>query len=206
VQFNFRYNSQKLTLGAPVPAAENSPLRIATAHEPGQLAVLLYRTSERCLSAGQRELLQIPLRIDAADFSVTDLQIEGELMVGENGRVMPLEVRYGEMKLQTGLPERFELGQNYPNPFSLHAPSALGGNATTEIVYTLPTASQVRLSILNLMGQEIAVLVEARQTAGIKKVTWDGSNQAGAPANSGIYFYRLQAENFVATKKMLVTR
>jgi hypothetical protein len=204
LQFKFRYDSRKITLCDPVLAAGNSSLKIATARASDQLAVLVYSLSEKFLPAGQHELLQIPLRLDAADFSAADLQIEGELMVGENGRVVPLQVRYDAMRLQASLPERFDLGQNYPNPFSLHTPSALGGNNTTEIVYTLPAASQVRLSIYNLIGQEIAVLIEAAQTAGIKKATWNGRGQNGVPVISGVYFYRLHAGNFVAIKKMLV--
>ena len=201
VQFKFRYDSRKITLGEPVLTTGKSSLKIAAARAADQLAVLVYNLSAHLLPAGQHELLQIPLRLEAGNVASNELQIESVLVVGEQGRVIPVLVRHEAVMLQTVLPERFGLNQNYPNPFSRHAAS---GNSATEIAYTLSVASPVRLSIYNLMGQEIAVLIDETQTAGNKKATWDGRDRAGAQVLSGVYFYRLQAGNFVATKKLLV--
>ncbi len=201
VQFKFRYDNRKITLGDPDLAAQNSSLQMATARVSNQLAVLVYNLSERLLSAGEHELLQIPLRLDTDHDASNELQIEGVLVVGEQGRVIPVQVRHQAGVSQTALPERFDMGQNYPNPFSRHAAS---GNATTEIAYTLPAVARVRLSIYNLVGQEIAVLIDETQTPGNKRATWDVRDRAGAQALSGVYFYRLRAGNFVATKKMLI--
>ena len=84
------------------------------------------------------------------------------------------------------------LFQNYPNPF----------NPQTEIAYTLPEGSYVKLEIYNLLGQKVKVLVDEYQSAGTKKVVWDGRNENGEKVSSGIYFYRLDAGNYVQTKKM----
>lgn len=90
------------------------------------------------------------------------------------------------------LPESFELGQNHPNPF----------NPATSIDYALPTRSQVTIEIFNLLGRKVRTLVDEVKPAGRHSVEWDGIDQNGAAAASGIYLYRIQAGDFVETKKM----
>jgi hypothetical protein len=87
------------------------------------------------------------------------------------------------------LPSEYSLKQNYPNPF----------NPTTVISYQLPVISNVSLKIYDLIGKEIATLVNEEQSAGWKEVQWNASNVA-----SGVYFVRFQAGAFVETKKMVV--
>ncbi|MCB0291781.1 MAG: T9SS type A sorting domain-containing protein, partial [Calditrichaeota bacterium] len=95
------------------------------------------------------------------------------------------------------IPERYELLQNYPNPF----------NPSTLIRYQLPAAGEVELAVYNLIGQRIKTLVQQHQGAGGYAVQWDGTDDAGRPVASGIYFYRLSAgKHFVQTRKMLLTR
>lgn len=89
------------------------------------------------------------------------------------------------------LPTEFSLGQNYPNPF----------NPATEISFSLPSASHVKLEIFNVMGQKVATLVDGQVEAGEHIVKWDGSKAA-----SGVYLYRLQADDFVDTKKMILLK
>src|SRR5204862_573609 len=74
------------------------------------------------------------------------------------------------------IPRHFSLEENYPNPF----------NPSTTIRYSLPTDSYVKLSIYNMLGQEISTLVNQRKGAGVYTVSWDASN-----VSSGVYFYRL---------------
>ncbi len=94
------------------------------------------------------------------------------------------------------LPTEYSLSQNYPNPF----------NPTTVIAYSLPNPSQVKIEIYNLLGQTVATLVDTKQGAGNYTVTWDGRDMYGSRVSSGIYFYRLQADDFVETKKMLLLK
>lgn len=89
------------------------------------------------------------------------------------------------------LPQEIKLHQNYPNPF----------NPITTIRYSLPKSSQVRLSIFNVLGQHVAVLVDEMQEAGYKSVEFHASQ-----LTSGVYFYRLQAGTFVETKKLLLMK
>ena len=90
-------------------------------------------------------------------------------------------------KVNIGLSSRYILEQNYPNPF----------NPITTIRYTLPKSGEATLIVYNLRGEELASLVDSKQTAGNHEVTWDASNVA-----SGLYFYRLQAIDFVDTRKL----
>jgi hypothetical protein len=86
------------------------------------------------------------------------------------------------------VPTEYSLSQNYPNPF----------NPSTMISYQLPKALRVSLKVFNTLGQEVAVLVDEEKSAGYHQVRWD------AALTSGVYFYRLQAGDFVETKKMIV--
>ncbi|MBM2841007.1 MAG: FlgD ig protein, partial [Bacteroidetes bacterium] len=91
------------------------------------------------------------------------------------------------------IPTTFVLYQNYPNPF----------NPTTQIQYGLPKQSNVKLTIHNLLGQEVARLVEGEQEAGFHEVQWSGRNANGTAVASGVYLYRIHARDFVKTSKML---
>ena len=88
-------------------------------------------------------------------------------------------------------PRVFVLGQNYPNPF----------NPTTTISYSLPIASHATLSIIDLLGRNIATLVDEVKPAGLHLMQW---NAGGLP--SGVYFLRMNAGRFVDTKKMLLAK
>lgn len=99
-------------------------------------------------------------------------------------------------KPTAGIPKKFELGQNYPNPF----------NAATSIQFTLPQSSQVKLEVYNVLGQKVKTLVDERLSAGYKRVTWDGTNEAGNQVASGIYFYFLNTDKFTEAKKMVMLK
>jgi hypothetical protein len=94
------------------------------------------------------------------------------------------------------LPDEFYLTQNYPNPF----------NAGTTIQYGLPVDEQVELAIYNLLGQKIRTLVSERQEAGVRQVVWDGANAQGVHTASGVYIYRIQAGDFVRSRKLIMLR
>jgi len=94
------------------------------------------------------------------------------------------------------LPTAFALSQNYPNPF----------NPVTEIGFSLPSASEVRLEVYNIAGQKVTTLVNSPMDAGEHQIQWDGKVDGGESVATGIYFYRLQAGDFVETKKMLLLK
>jgi len=93
--------------------------------------------------------------------------------------------------LPSDIPHKFALEQNYPNPF----------NPLTVVRFQLPVESKVTLKIYNVLGQEVAVLVDEMQAAGYKSVEWNAEN-----VPSGVYFYRLMADKFIETKKLIITK
>jgi len=99
----------------------------------------------------------------------------------------PLAVR----ELGGEKPTTFTLEQNYPNPF----------NPSTLIRYSLPSTEQVSLKVFDMLGREVAVLVNVRQAAGRYEVSF---NATGLP--TGLYFYRLQAGSYSETRKMMLVR
>jgi flagellar hook assembly protein FlgD len=95
-----------------------------------------------------------------------------------------------------GVPEIFAAQQNYPNPF----------NSTTTIEYSLPQEAGVYVSIYNIFGHRVRTLVNETGNAGHHVVSWDGRNNAGEPVASGVYFYRLVADDYFAVRKMLLLK
>jgi hypothetical protein len=91
----------------------------------------------------------------------------------------------------TGNPTEYSLSQNYPNPF----------NPSTKISWQVPVGSHQTLKIYDVLGNEVATLVDEYKPAGSYEVEWDAS---GFP--SGVYFYQLKAGSFVETKKMILLR
>ncbi|MDZ7268028.1 MAG: Ig-like domain-containing protein [candidate division KSB1 bacterium] len=103
---------------------------------------------------------------------------------------------HGPIQIEAAVPTEFALRQNFPNPF----------NPSTNIQYQLPRPAQVRLVIYNALGQFVRLLVHREQPAGFHTVVWDGRDRNGNPVPSGIYHYRLEAEGFVMTKKMVLAK
>ena len=93
--------------------------------------------------------------------------------------------------ISSEIPKSFKLYQNYPNPF----------NPETEIDFALPEAVRVNITVYNLLGQAIEVLVNSEVQVGYHSITWSGQN-----FTSGIYFYRLSAGDYTDTKRMLLVK
>ncbi len=94
------------------------------------------------------------------------------------------------------VPKSSALSQNYPNPF----------NPSTTIGYALSAPARVRITIYNLLGQEVNTLVNHFEPAGIHSVVWDGRNSEGAAVSSGMYYYRLTAGDYTESKKMVLLK
>lgn len=105
---------------------------------------------------------------------------------------LPTAVKNGGEQAQN--PEQFELVQNYPNPF----------NPETLINYQTPEDGRVELTVHNLLGQTIRILVSENLRAGTHQIKWDGSDDFGNRVTSGLYLYRLKAGQFVSTKRMVL--
>jgi subtilisin family serine protease len=97
----------------------------------------------------------------------------------------------GIAETNNAIPNKFELYQNYPNPF----------NPSTTIKYDLAKETRVKLVVYDILGREVATLVNETEKAGSYHVIWDASRLA-----SGVYFYRIQAKDYSAVKKLLLLK
>ncbi len=122
---------------------------------------------------------------NAADYALTGGAAVFTNNAGESSTVVSVEAIGGEIPLE------YELQQNYPNPF----------NPSTIIEFSVPRSNYVTLKVYDTLGEEVATLVSENLTAERYNVQWSASRFA-----SGVYFYRLQAGEFVQTKKLLLLK
>ena len=94
------------------------------------------------------------------------------------------------------VPTGYVLRQNYPNPF----------NPTTLISYGIPIRTNVKISIYDLLGNEVKTLIDQEQSSGYKRIVWDGTNKYGRKVSAGVYIYQIQTDDFIATRKMVLVK
>ncbi len=111
-------------------------------------------------------------------------------------RIEGLITSIGDNPSNNLIPETVQLAQNYPNPF----------NPTTNIQFALDNAGQVDLKVYDILGNLITTVASGYYTAGPHSVTWNGTDQFGNLAASGIYFYRLQTKDMTLTRKMMLMK
>lgn len=125
--------------------------------------------------------------VDDFAFSMYDADTRGLIYI-YSGTGTPNDVQEGDDPL---LPTGIELHQNYPNPF----------NAETQITFSLPRKSSVTLTVIDLLGRQVATLLDGARKAGTHTATWDATN-----ASSGVYFYLLEADGVKLSRKMLLLK
>lgn len=119
----------------------------------------------------------------------------------DNEMMRPYEVvvgvaRGGGMETTVEPISSATLTQNFPNPF----------NNRTAISFQLPRTETIRLTVYNVLGEEVKTLAQGNKQAGVHSISWDGTNEVGSPVAAGVYFYKLQIGNDVATKRMTLLK
>jgi hypothetical protein len=173
-------------------------LRIAGNNEPGPIVL-----SGSFLDAVPENLhvavVDIPRRLIFDDFPETDLSINKNFKMGYDLKLVAGDenyVRETAKKILADIPEEFSLSQNYPNPF----------NPLTHLDFALPLRSRVEITIYNMLGQEVATLVNRELDYGHHSVSWHGTNRFGKPAASGVYLAKLQTPGVIKTRKMILLK
>ncbi len=159
---------------------ENASKRILIAGENGREAIELQQT--------QLENGQLKITISGSDtfilfrstFSVDYIPAE------------PMDVASDKLDQ----PENYVLEGNYPNPF----------NPTTTIIFVLPVVARVKLEVFNVNGQHVKTLECSTMMPGRHTIEWDGKDSLGQEVVSGLYLYRLQAGQFIDTRKMILLK
>ena len=94
------------------------------------------------------------------------------------------------------MPSNYFLSQNFPNPF----------NPITTLKYELPEDSFVDVTVYDLLGNVVKNLINGDQSSGYKSIQWNATNNQGEPVSAGVYLYKIQAGDFVDTKKMILLK
>jgi hypothetical protein len=166
-----------------------------------------FLTGRMLETVGTGETRTIPIQLTSEEYpllirwDMNGLSVSASLLVGTSTLDMSsagsvtIEDPRTALSLMVGaqptLPKEFALFQNFPNPF----------NPVTTLSYDLPRDSRVILKLFNLLGEEMITLVNEDQKGGHKSIIWDASDFA-----SGVYFYRIQASDFVSVRKMLLLK
>ena len=172
--------------------SDRNTLFLSSNRTPGKLDIGAMRV-DGAGATGNGGLVELVFKTTEIPLA-TDFQVAEGVLVGLDGNIDLLtQIEIGNLK---PLPDRTALRQNMPNPF----------NPSTTIEYQIAEAGQVRLAIYNLLGQEVRVLVDARNEAGHYTATWDGKDQLGRQVASGIYLYRLLANDYAASRRMMLLK
>lgn len=178
---------QMVVNGEVTPQLLADQMEISFAWDSGLTRILIYSFEQNVyIEAGR--LVALPDATGIAE--VETATFLGRRVMAYAGEPSDVDDPFGN------LPDAFALHQNYPNPF----------NPTTTIEYDLPKSSTVRLDIYNVTGQKVRTLHSGQLGAGHQSMEWDGRDGSGRRVSSGIYLYRLTADEFVRTRKMMLLK
>jgi len=154
---------------------------------------LKYQWMFNNLSVGTQSSLKLMINPAFPAESVIQVKISSRYSSVVKSWKLDIETGVGE---QPAAPDGFALLQNYPNPF----------NPATHIVYSLPRVAQLRLEIYNQAGQRLRSLFEGSGAPGLHEIQWDGRDESGQTAPSGVYYCRMESEGFSTIKKLLLLK
>lgn len=148
------------------------------------------------LDPGVKEVTLTPITLENPNHSLTFYYNDYSSGRAEVKSINPEVGAISASNSAEALPTSFGLFQNSPNPF----------NPTTTISFAAPQAGEVKISVFNILGQNIKDLVNGYMEAGYHQVVWDGKDRSGDAVASGIYFYKINAKDFSDTKKMVLLK
>ncbi|HTY59342.1 MAG TPA: choice-of-anchor D domain-containing protein [Bacteroidota bacterium] len=165
----------------------------ASYHYDGELLrLLVYSPVGESLPPGDHIVALLPFALpNPDDIAPGDLTVAGT----DNRALAGVGTAVAHEEVQ-GAPSSYALQQNYPNPF----------NPTTEIRFSVPSPSEVKLVVYNTLGQEVRTLFAGHAEPGTRVVRWDGRDDRGGALSSGMYVYRITAGDFVQSRKMLLLK
>ena len=165
-----------------------------TENPKGYAEIILAPLDKKPLSDWRHDIFNVVLSSDKDGYS-GNVTIAYDLR-DINGYVLSSGVFEHTLEIVSAIPKTYSLHNNYPNPF----------NPVTTIEFDLPVSGRVNLKIFNLLGEEVATLLEDELAAGRHVVKWEGLNSAKQSVSSGVYFYSIKTGSFNAVKKMLLIR
>lgn len=204
-QFTIHDSPDHLTVTSVAGIGRAANFTIETNEVNGGSMVIGVDTQGGEIVAGSGAIVAITFNVSSAAVDNEQIQISfndlvvaaaGGLAVPSHG-VGGLVTIYTDIEDETTLPTDFALKQNYPNPF----------NPSTTIGFDVPENSNVRISIFNVLGQEVRSLVSGNYSAGRYHAIWDATDNRGAKVVSGVYFYRMNTDKgYTSTSKLVLLK
>ena len=190
VLLRFRYDQDALVAGAPELTERSEGMDMSFKVIGDELVVFVAGLKGEAIKAGVGSVVRVPFTM-AGDVSKVGIEVVEPVVFTVDEAITFGHGSMFVVKSDDLLPAEYSLAQNYPNPF----------NPVTSIAYSLPEAAVVKVSIFNTLGQVVAELVDGDQEAGHHVVKWDAADMA-----SGVYFYRIEANDFKATRRMVLMK
>jgi len=195
-QQEFWYDGATVVIDSVVRHSDNSEVDLYWRADDGRLTLgLIDIYGKHNIMKGKSQLATIYYHTSGGDPDGQNGLTHMSTKAAERG-ARPLQMNVNTGKSEPNLPTTFALHQNYPNPFNSH----------TVIRYDLPATSRVEIVIYDILGQRVRLLATGEQPAGFHQVTWDGTDAHGKAVASGVYFYRIKAEGFTESKKMVLLK
>ncbi len=190
VQLEFKTDISKADEIVAQTTERSKNLRLFSGVVDGSFKVgLVDLTGKNAIAAGDGPIVNFDFKGDRKN-----LDLVNGVVCDRNGK--RLNVKIDQIVKASALPKQYGLSQNYPNPF----------NPSTEIRFALPKSCEVRVEVLNVLGQTVRTLTSGLQTAGTHFVTWDGTDERGNSVASGVYFYRIVSDEFTTSRKMILLK
>ena len=161
----------------------------------GQDATIIINTADLQRNPDDQTLRPFSLRFRKKSDLQTSIELQADIR-NRDGNVISVLRRNYQFATTPPLPQNYALHQNYPNPF----------NPLTNIKYELPNDGQVKMTIYNLLGQEVRVLVDSWQPAGYHSVQWNGLNNSYHAVSGGVYLLRIETKSFNAVRKLILLK
>jgi hypothetical protein len=190
-----KYDPAMIRIGDVQPTALLDGMTVEQSVSDGMIHIIIYSVDGRTFqSPSLNTLLNIPVEFRGNGGG--SISVEQAIIADPQAQGVTLSITNGSVKVSK-TPTSFTLGLNAPNPF----------NPSTRISYDVPQTSRIRLTIYNLLGQEVVVLVDGVQAVGRYTVDWHGANTQGHSVASGVYLYRLTSETgFTETRRMTLLK
>ena len=165
---------------------------------PGEgLIATLHFSSKNSRCRPELKLTAWPLSAGKLCFNMVDEKGNSIFRKPIKDAEIQIPIKFGDAEeLEESTPAHFKLERNYPNPF----------NPETVIKFTLAQDCQVTLKVYNILGQVVNTVVDEMLPAGGHSVIWNGKNEQGRDVASGVYFYRIKADDFESIQKMTLLR
>lgn len=194
-QATLMFDPAVVRMGAPYLVSGGANAFIESHIVDGALRIVAY-TLTPGQGIGRGTVALIPVALLNGDASSAAVTLSSVIVVNPYTAQLPVEITVGAIKV-SALPTAFGLKNNRPNPF----------NPSTTISYDVPQQAHIRLTVYNLLGQEVVTLVNEVKTAGHYNTVWNGTNARGLGIASGVYLYRITSSTgYTESKRMTLLK